>query len=99
MPPDEAITSLREITERPDLFAQAAGILAGAVDRRSPGEYTRRIAAARLCVAAGADREALPRWLAVGRRNATRKTGPGGAPDWPDDLDKVLADVLNAAPA
>ena len=90
----EAVESLREITASPELLAEAAGILAGAVDPRGP-DYDRRINAARLLVAAGADRERLRHWIGAGRYNATRATGPGGVPDWPDDMGRVLADVLD----
>lgn len=93
IPVDEAATSLRQISASAEVLAEAAGILAGAVDPRT-ADYGHRIAAARLLVAAGADRERLPHWIGVGRYDATRPTGPGGAADWPDDLNWVMADVI-----
>jgi hypothetical protein len=93
LPVDEAVAGLREITTRPDLLAQAAGILAGSADPET-GERPWRITAAQLLVRAGADRALLPGWIARGRRNASRPTGWGGR-DWPDDLDQVLADILD----
>ena len=93
MPEDEAIASLSEISMDPEALAHAAGILAGTARRGT--DYERRIAAARLLVVAGANRERLQYWIDVGRYNATRPTGPGGKPDWPDDLDRVVADVVD----
>jgi len=92
VPLDEAVASLREVTTRPDLLAEAAGVMAGSaaprIEERAP-----RIAAARLLVRAGADREALPQSMAQGRRNASRPSMFGIPQVWPDDLDQVLAEV------
>lgn len=93
VPVDEAVAILREITTRPDLLAEAAGILAGAADPDT-GERPWRITAARFLVAAGADRELLPGWIERGRRNVTHPVGRGTSRVSPDDLDQVLADVL-----
>jgi hypothetical protein len=92
-PVGEAVSGLQEITTRPDLLAEAAGVLAGAADPEI-GERPWRIAAARLLVAAGADRELLPKYIEQGRRNVSRPAGWGTGRVWPDDLDQVLADVL-----
>jgi hypothetical protein len=93
VPVDEAVASLQEITERPDLLARAAGILAGSADPET-GERPWRIAAARLLVRAGADRASLPQWIRQGRSNASRPSGWGAAREWPDDLDQILTQVL-----
>jgi hypothetical protein len=94
---DEAVAELRRVTTRPDLLAQAAGILAGAAEPHL-WERASRLAAARLLVAAGADRELLPRFIAEGRRNATQGVrGVVHARPWPDDLGQVLADVLDGS--
>lgn len=93
IPVDEAVASLQEITTQPRLLAQAAGILAGAADPRI-GERPWRIAAARLLVAAGADRELLPACIEKGRQNATRGGAWNTSSGWPDDLPDVLAEVL-----
>lgn len=90
-PVEQAVTELREITTSPELLAQTAGIIAGAADR-GLGWSSRR-AAARLLVAAGADRERLPHWIAVGRRNVVSPVGWGTRRVWPDDLDDVLAEI------
>lgn len=92
IPVDAAAESMRQISASSELLAHAAGILAGTA--RHGTDYERRIAAARLLIAAGADRERLPHWIGVGRYNATRPTGPGGHPQWPEDLDRVMGDVI-----
>lgn len=91
----EAVAGLREITTRPDLLAQTAGTMAGSAEPGRP-ERQWRIDAARLLVRAGADRALLPRWIEQGRQNAVRGTaGRGISHEWPDDLDDVLAEVLD----
>jgi hypothetical protein len=97
LPEAEALASLREIAARPDLLAQAAGMMAGAIDPDSP-ERPGRIAAARLLVAAGADRAALPGWIERGRWNVRRPIGWGTARELGDDLGRVLADLLEGLP-
>ena len=93
VPLDEAVAGLREITTRPDLLADAAGSLAGTVHPDSP-ERPSRIAGARLLVAAGADRDALPAYLRAGRRRAERPIGWGREEAWPDDLAALYAELI-----
>jgi hypothetical protein len=62
-----AVAALRELAAgRADLLAEVAGILEGA----SEGELHEPLShqAADLCRKAGADPEAIPRWIAEGRR-------------------------------
>ncbi len=62
-----AVAALRELAGgRADLLAEVAGVLEGA----SAGELDEPLArqAAALCKAAGADLEAVPAWIAEGRR-------------------------------
>lgn len=95
IPAAEAVASLREITTRADLLAQAAGLIAGSGHPDDP-TYACHLGEARLLVQAGADRELLPRWIAEGRQNAAQsRPGLGVAPVWPDDLDEVLAEILD----
>jgi hypothetical protein len=94
LPVDEAVASLRKITTRSELLAQGAGILAGSADPDTGGR-PERIAAARLLVRAGADRDVLPVWIQQGRWNASSTSGWDTQRVWPDDLDQVLADVLD----
>ncbi len=64
-----AVTALFDLAAgRADLLAYAAGILVGA----SEGELDepRQRQAADLLLKAGADREAIPRWIEVGRYRA-----------------------------
>ena len=93
IPVDEAVAGLRAITTRPDLLAQAAGVMSGSAGPL-PGERRWRIDAARLLVQAGADREQLPRWIRQGRTNVEHGLGWSTGQEWPDDLDQVLAEVL-----
>jgi|SRR5579859_1766692 len=95
---DEALSGLRQISTRPDLLAQTAGLIAGSADSGTP-ERAWRIRAARLLIQAGADRELLPRWIKQGRRNVMQPARPGwGIPrEWPDDLDGLLAEILDGA--
>ena len=75
-----ALGALRELAGgRADLLAEVAGILEGA----SEGELDEPLArqAAGLCRKAGADPEAIPAWIAEGRRraaNARRRPFSGG---------------------
>ena len=65
----EAVAALRELaTGRTDLLAEVAGLLEGFAE----GELTEPIArtAAELCREAGADPDAIPRWIEVGRERA-----------------------------
>jgi hypothetical protein len=71
----EALAELRELAGgRADLLAEVAGIFEGA----SEGEPDEPLArcAARLCRLAGADPEAIPAWIAEGRRRRTRADLP-----------------------
>lgn len=94
IPLEQALAELREITDRPDLLARCAGVMAGSAEPRL-GSRQQRIDAARLLVRAGADREQLPRWLRQGRDNVSHGAGWCAGMKWPDDLDQVLADVLD----
>jgi hypothetical protein len=72
---DTAVAELRQLAAgRADLLAEVAGILEGAAD----GELDEPLArcAARLCREAGADPEAIPRWVEVGRERAARARLP-----------------------
>ncbi len=78
-----AMAALRELAGgRADLLAEVAGLLEGA----SEGELDEALArqAARLCRKAGADPEAIPGWVAEGRRRRARTSQPppsGGVRD------------------
>ena len=65
-----AVAELREIIgNRPDgpaLLAEVAGILIGA--REGELDEAKGKAAARLCIAAGADETLIPQWIQQGRR-------------------------------
>lgn len=93
-PVDEAVAELRGITTRGDLLAQTAGVMAGA-GGRLPAEQKWAIDAARLLVQAGADVELLPRWIRQGRTNIERGSGWSMGHEWPEDVDQVLAAVLD----
>ena len=70
-----AVAELREVAgDRPDLLAEEAGILIGASEGR-PDEPRARTAA-RFCVAAGADEDAIPGWIEEGRRRAEAARHP-----------------------
>ena len=75
-----AVTELRELAGgRADLLAEVAGIFVGT----SEGELDEALTqcAARLCRLAGADPEAVPGWVAEGRRrkaNASKPPFSGG---------------------
>jgi hypothetical protein len=64
-----AVAELRELAAgRADLLAEVAGVLEGASEGRLDEPFAR--SAARLCRKAGADPEAIPAWIEVGRRRA-----------------------------
>lgn len=92
---EQAIAHLHAITARPDLLARAAGITAGA-SKLGMCDWPTELGHARLLVAAGADRELLPRWIAQGMDNVRRRwaTGPVTKPD-PEQVAAVLAEVLD----
>lgn len=91
IPREQAIAPLHEITARPDLLAEVAGIAAGAAERKSP-DWPIRLAGIRLLLAAGADRSLLPGWMTEGRRRRKLRSGPFYVE--PDDLEDVLHEVL-----
>lgn len=95
LPLDEAVASLREISARPDLLAEVAGIAAGAADRSLP-DWPMRLTEIRLLLAAGADRSLLLGWMREGRRRRKLRAGPFYVE--PDDLEDVLREVLDGAP-
>lgn len=92
VPAEQAAASLREISVRPDLLAQAAGVIIGA-SKRDLGDWPVRRAAARALIDAGADRGLLPAWVARGRENLLRGVR-GARLDLPEDLDVLLAETL-----
>jgi hypothetical protein len=66
---------LREVAgDRPDLLAEVAGILLGASEGRV--DEPRARAAARLCIAAGADESLIPGWAEEGRRRVEAARHP-----------------------
>jgi hypothetical protein len=70
-----AVAELRELAAgRADLLAEVAGIFEGT----SEGELDEPLArsAAQLCREAGADPEAIPRWIEVGRERAAQARLP-----------------------
>lgn len=75
-----AVAELREVAgDRPDLLAETAGILIGASEGRLDEPRSR--AAARLCIAAGADQSLIPGWIEEGRQRAeTAKLPPFSRP-------------------
>lgn len=101
MTTDQSVAHLRDISTRPDLLAQAAGILAGG-GKVHIGYWPWALADARLLVQAGADRTLLPRWIRQGIENVERSKWRPGAAAYraPDELvDAVLAEVLDGLPA
>jgi hypothetical protein len=64
-----AVSELTELAEgRADLLAQHAGLTVGAhAERLDEGHY---LTEAQLCIDAGADIKAIPRWIAEGQRRA-----------------------------
>ena len=64
-----AIADLAEQSAgRSDLLAEAAGIAIGC--HEGDLDEARYLAVAQLCIEAGADQAAIPRWIAEGRRRA-----------------------------
>lgn len=73
------MTALRELAGgRADLLAEVADILEGASEGELDEPFARQ--AAGLCRKAGADPEAIPGWIAEGRRrrDAARMPPPSG---------------------
>ena len=76
-----AVAGLRELADgRADLLAEVAGLLEGAREGEPDEPLTRQ--AAGLCRKAGADPEAIPAWIAEGRRRraAARRPPFSGGP-------------------
>lgn len=71
-PHEQALAELRQITERPDLLARAAGIIAGAARRESGDWRSMRREWVRLLLDAGADPNAFREWVRVGIDNRQR---------------------------
>ncbi len=70
-----AVAELRELAAgRADLLAEVAGILEGTSEGEMDERLTRQAAA--LCRKAGADPEAIPAWIAEGRRRRTSAKSP-----------------------
>ena len=70
-----AVAELRTLAGgRADLLAEVAGILEGTSEGELDEPLTRQ--AAGLCRQAGADREAIPRWVEEGRRRAASARQP-----------------------
>ena len=70
-----AVAELKELAGgRADLLAEVAGIFEGASEG-DPDEPLAR-SAARLCLLAGADPDAIPAWIEEGRRRAARAGRP-----------------------
>jgi len=64
-----AVAELRALAAgRADLLAEVAGVLEGASEGRLDEPFAR--SAAQLCRKSGADPEAIPAWIEVGRRRA-----------------------------
>jgi hypothetical protein len=64
-----AVEELREIAgDRGDLLAEVAGLLIGFY--RETKQERKAQAAARYCIAAGADPDLIPRWIEEGRSRA-----------------------------
>lgn len=74
-----AVAEVREVLggrdDGPELLAYVAGILAGS---RSgwPDELAQAVIAGSICIAAGADKFAIPGWEAIGRERAGRAAEP-----------------------
>ena len=80
---DEEARAIAELTEaaggRADLLAERAGTALGFGEGRSDAARYRQIA--ELCIAAGADRSLVGRWVAVGReRAAAARARPHAGP-------------------
>ena len=72
---DAAVAELRELAAgRADLLAEVAGILEGAHEGKPDEPLARQ--AAGLCRKAGADPEAIPAWIAEGRRRRAAARQP-----------------------
>ncbi|HTX29679.1 MAG TPA: hypothetical protein VME19_21950 [Streptosporangiaceae bacterium] len=76
-----AVEELREIAgDRGDLLAEVAGLFIGFY--RETSQERKAEAAARYCVAAGANPDLIPQWIEVGRCRATvAQQSARGGPD------------------
>ncbi len=80
-----AVAELREIAgDRGDLLAEVAGLFIGFY--RQTNQERKAAAAARYCIAAGADPDLIPQWIEEGqcRAASARQPLPGG-PDGPGE--------------
>jgi hypothetical protein len=80
-----AVAELREIAgDRGDLLAEVAGLFIGFYRRTN--QEQKAAAAARYCIAAGADPDLIPQWIEEGqcRAASVRQPAPGG-PDAPGE--------------
>jgi hypothetical protein len=80
-----AVEELREIAgNRGDLLAEVAGLFIGYY--RETNQERKAEAAARYCVAAGADPDLIPQWIEEGRSRAALARQPvPGRPDVPGE--------------
>lgn len=73
-----AVAELREIAgDRGDLLAEVAGLLIGFY--RETNQEPKAQAAARYCIAAGADPDLIPQWIEKGQRRAAVARQPAHA--------------------
>ena len=80
-----AIAELAEVADgRADLLAKCAGLALGYGERRPEADHYQRMA--ELCIAAGADKTLIERWIVVGRQRAA-----SGATPYPGYLPSGLA--------
>jgi hypothetical protein len=77
---DEVAAGAAELQElagdRPDLLAEVAGVAVGASESKGPEYAARGQAVAQLCRLAGADEDAIPKWIEEGRRRAEAASLP-----------------------
>lgn len=80
-----AVEELREIAgDRGDLLAEVAGLFIGFY--RETNQERKAEAAARYCIAAGANPDLIPQWIEVGQRRAgSVRQNPPGVPDVPGE--------------
>jgi hypothetical protein len=88
-----AVEELRDIADdRGDLLAEVAGLFIGFY--RETNQERKAEAAARYCIAAGADPELIPRWIEEGQcRAAFGRQPQSGVPDVPDDPVRLRSEV------
>ncbi len=80
-----AVAELREIAgDRGDLLAEVAGLFIGFY--RQTNQERKAEAAARYCIAAGADPDLIPQWIEEGRCRADlARRPPRGGPEEPGE--------------